>query len=337
MSRKLSERGELAIVESIRKAFPASNPDILRGIGDDAAVVRRRNRASVLLTVDLLIEGVHFDLRFIRPGELGFKALAVNVSDIAAMGGVPRYALLALGLPGKLTEDFLREFLRGFSRASRKFGTDLIGGDTCGAPRVCISVTIWGESAPGGWVGRERARPGDGLFVSGYPGMSALGLAVLKRKGSRPKSDRRWIRKHLLPEPRLALGRELARKKLASAMIDCSDGIVLDLGRLSRDSRVGIEIDADAVSFPPGFASRARALGRDPIELALGGGEDYELLFTSPPGKWDQVKRLARRLRIPVQKIGVVKRKPGAVTLRRGGTLQALPARSGYEHFRSER
>lgn len=334
MSKKLSELGELAIVEKIRKSFPTSHPSVLRGIGDDAAAVRCRPGASLLFTVDLLVEGVHFDLATTSARDLGWKALAVNLSDIAAMGGTPRYALLALGLPARLSEVFLRDFIRGFSRAARTYATELIGGDTSSAPGVLIAVAVGGDAFSSGGIGRGGARPGDGVFVSGYPGMSALGLAVLKSGRSRGKADTRWIRSHLTPRPRITLGRELARKKLATAMIDCSDGLALDLTRIASASGVGMEIDAAVVSFPRGFAARARSLNRDPLDLALGGGEDYELIFTSPSRKWDEVKRLARGLRTGIRRIGTVTRKSAGVTIRTGEGRARPLAPSGYEHFR---
>jgi len=330
----LSELGELAIVEHIRKSFPTSHPSVLRGIGDDAAAVRGRTGTPLLLTVDLLIEGVHFDLDTTGARDLGWKALAVNLSDIAAMGGTPRYALLALGLPASLTEGFLRDFLRGFSQAARTHDTELIGGDTSSAPVVFIAVAVGGDAPPSGGIGRGGARPGDGVFVSGYPGMSALGLAVLKSGRPRGKADARWIRSHLTPRPQIALGRQLARKKLATAMIDCSDGLALDLARIAAASGVGMEIDAASVSFPRGFEARARSLKRDPLDLALGGGEDYELIFTSPSRKWGEVERLGRRLRTRIRRIGTVTRKSAGVTIRTGkGRVRNL-APFGYEHFR---
>ena len=277
---------------------------------------------------------MHFDLAYTTPRDLGFKSLTVNLSDIAAMGGVPRYAFLGLGLPAGLSRDFLKEFFAGFARAARRYKTNLVGGDISCAPAVFIAVTVLGETLPSGFVGREGARPGDGVFVSGYPGESALGWELLSRGKRLDPAGRRWIRKHLVPEPRLRLGQELARHKLANSLMDLSDGLVLDLKRLARESRVAIEIEADRIKLPDGFAASARKAGRDPLRLALTGGEDYELVFTSPPRKWEGVERLARRLKLPLQRIGIVKAgKPGVkVKDSRGKTLHL--SKDGYEHFR---
>lgn len=333
MSKKLRELGELAIVDSIRKRFRDFRPRALRGIGDDAAVILPSPGSRWLVTTDLLIAGVHFDLAYTTPRDLGFKSLTVNLSDIAAMGGVPRYAFLGLGLPAGFSRDFLKEFFAGFARAARRYKTNLVGGDISCAPAVFIAVTVLGETLPSGFVGREGARPGDGVFVSGYPGESALGWELLSRGKRLDPAGRRWIRKHLVPEPRLRLGQELARHKLANSLMDLSDGLVLDLKRLARESRVAIEIEADRIKLPDGFAASARKAGRDPLRLALTGGEDYELVFTAPPGKWAEVERLSLKLKLPLQRIGRVKAGNPEVTVKDNrGKIIRLP-RGGYEHF----
>ncbi|MDD5225138.1 MAG: thiamine-phosphate kinase [bacterium] len=333
MSKKLRELGELAIVDSIRKRFRDFRPRALRGIGDDAAVILPKPGSRYLVTTDLLIEKVHFDLAFTSPRDLGFKSLTVNLSDLAAMGGVPRYAFLGLGLPAGLSRDFLNEFFSGWARAARRYETNLVGGDLSRAPAVFIAVTVVGETLPSGFIGRDGARPGDGVFVSGWPGESALGLEYLSRGKQKDPSGRRWIRKHLLPEPRLRLGQELSRRKLAHSLMDLSDGLVLDLRRLARESRAAIEIETGRIVLATGFSAAARKLGRDPLRLALSGGEDYELIFTAPPKKWEAVEALARELKLPLSRIGMVKAgKPGVKVLDRDGKILPL-SRSGYEHF----
>ena len=329
----MRELGELAIVDSIRKRFRDFRPRALRGIGDDAAVILPSPGSRWLVTTDLLIEGVHFDLKYTPPRDLGGKSLTVNLSDIAAMGGVPRYAFLGLGLPAGLSRNFLNEFFAGWARVARRYETNLVGGDLSRSPAIFIAVTVLGETLPSGFIGRAGARPGDGVFVSGYPGESALGWEFLSRGRRRDPAGRRWIRKHLAPEPRLRLGRELARQKMAHSLMDLSDGLVLDLKRLSKESRVAIEIEADRIKFPAGFAASARKVGRDPLQMALTGGEDYELVFTAPPGKWEAVERLARKLKLPLQRIGLVKAgKPGVKVRGHNGKILPL-SRGGYEHF----
>ena len=329
----MRELGELAIVDLIRKKFRDFRPRALRGIGDDAAVIIPSLGSRWLVTTDLLIEKVHFDLAFTPPRDLGFKSLTVNLSDIAAMGGVPRYAFLGLGLPAGLSRNFLHEFFAGWARAARRYETNLVGGDLSRAPAVFISVTVLGETLPSGFIGRAGARPGDGVFVSGYPGESALGWEFLNRGKPRDPAGRRWIRKHLVPEPRLRLGQELSRRKLAHSLMDLSDGLVLDLQRLARESGVAIEIEAGRIKLPAGFADSARKVGQDPLRLALTGGEDYELVFTAPPKKWEAVERLARKLKLPLQRIGKVRAgKPGVEVRDQDGKILPL-SRGGYEHF----
>ena len=329
----MREFGELAIVDLIRKRFRDYRPRALRGIGDDAAVILPSPGSRLLVTTDLLIEKVHFDLAHTLTRDLGYKSLTVNLSDIAAMGGVPRYAFLGLGLPAGLSRDFLNEFFAGWARASRRYETNLVGGDLSRAPAVFIAVTVLGETLPAGFIGRDGARPEDGVFVSGYPGESALGWEYLSRGKRRDPAGRRWIRKHLVPEPRLRLGQELSRRKLAHSLMDLSDGLVLDLQRLARESRVAIEIEADRISLPAGFAASARKLGQDPLRLALTGGEDYELIFTAPPGKWSEVEKLSRRLKLPLQRIGRVKAGKPGVTVKVDGKPNLSLSRGGYEHF----
>jgi thiamine-monophosphate kinase len=333
MSKKLRELGELAIVDLIRKKFRDFRPRALRGIGDDAAVIIPSPGSRWLVTTDLLIEKVHFTLDVISPRDLGFKSLTVNLSDIAAMGGVPRYAFLGLGLPAGLSRNFLNEFFAGWARASRRYETNLVGGDLSRAPAVFIAVTVLGETLPSGFIGRAGARPGDGVFVSGCPGESALGWEYLKRGKRRDPAGRRWIRKHLVPEPRLRLGQELSRRKLAHSLMDLSDGLVLDLQRLGRESRVAIEIEADRIMFPAGFAAAARKVGQDPLRLALTGGEDYELVFTAPPKKWEAVEGLARKFKLPLPRIGMVKAGKPDVTVKVDGKPNLSLSRGGYEHF----
>jgi thiamine-monophosphate kinase len=276
---------EEALIRSIRRRFPESNRGVLRlALGDDAALFQPRSGYETILTCDWFLEGSHF-LRDKHPADaVGWKCLARAVSDVAAMGGEPRCFLLSLALPTSASGKWLSGFLGGLRRASRALGCELAGGDTTRREEILINVTVVGEIAKGRAILRSGARDGDVIYVSGQLGQAELGLRLLRAGGTKSAERIKAIWRHLYPEPRLALGQWLAVKRIATSMIDLSDGFSSDLGRLCDASRVGALVDADgfpAVEVPQGWQ---RKIG-DPIELALHGGDDYELLFTAPRGK----------------------------------------------------
>jgi thiamine-monophosphate kinase len=332
---RLGEQGFIALVARMNRG---ARPRPVLGIGDDAAVLRLPPRAEILITTDLLTEGVHFRSRDIPGRLLGRKALAVNLSDIAAMGGVPHAFVVSLGLPRATPLAYARAVAAGLIEQARRHRVALVGGDTCTARALFVDVTLLGLVEPGRAVRRSGARPGDALYVSGRLGASAAGLAVLprarrggRRAAARSAVGRRALRAHFDPSPRVALGRALGLTGLASAMIDLSDGLSADLGHLCRESRAGAVIEEEAVPVAP----EARALlGSDAaLRAALAGGEDYELLFAARPGRDHLVARLARRLAVPVTRIGVVlPRRRGVGVLGRDGRYRALPP-AGFEHF----
>jgi len=255
------------------------------GIGDDAAILPPRPGYETILTCDWFLEGTHF-LREKHPADsIGWKCLARAMSDVAAMGAVPRCFLLSLGLPATHTGRWLDQFLGGLRRASRRFACELVGGDTTRRSDIIIHITVVGETARGQAVVRSGARPGNLLYVSGRLGEAELGLKRIRSSPRwTPKRRDRAVFKHLYPEPRLALGRWLAENRLATAMMDLSDGLSSDLLRLCSASSVGARVEATrlpVVSIVPDKAGR----GLVPRELALHGGDDYELLFAVPPKK----------------------------------------------------
>jgi thiamine-monophosphate kinase len=249
------------------------------GIGDDAALYAPRRGYETILTCDWFLEGTHF-LRNLHPADaIGWKCLARAVSDVAAMGGTPRCFLLSLALPSSHTGRWLDEFLGGLRRASRKFGCVLAGGDTTRQEQILINVSVVGEVPAGQAVLRSGARPGDLIYVSGRLGEAELGLRLLRKIKARAKLSGPLLKKHLYPEPRLRLGQWLAKKRLARAMMDLSDGLSSDLTRLCAASGVGAKIyetKLPVAKLPASLATK----GLDPFKLALHGGDDYELLFT---------------------------------------------------------
>ena len=325
------------------------------GIGDDAALVRSSHSSHgvQLISTDCLLETRHFS-RSEPPYLLGRKSLAVNLSDIAAMGGVPTAFLLTLGIPTDLPTRYLDDYLAGLVSSAREHGVALIGGDTSSSPGpFIISITILGRT-PKGRAARVLARSGaraeDRIYVSGPLGGSAAGRALLSA-GFRPKLDpaRRTLvgsvrpagaprlervrvleamRLHLDPSPRIALGRRLLEKRIASSAIDLSDGLSLDLARLAEASGVGARLLSPAIPIADCARAVSSALGLDPLRLALDGGEDYELLFTVPPGK---EPLLANE---PVFFIGhVVSRRAGLALVDGAGRRTKLRP-GGFDHFR---
>ena len=280
------------------------------GIGDDAALFTAKRGHQTVLTCDWFLEGTHF-LRDKHPADaVGWKCLARALSDIAAMGGQPRCFLLSLALPKKLTGRWLTEFLTGLKRAAARFSCPLVGGDTTPREQVLINVTAVGEVRSGRAILRSGAREGDLIYVSGFLGEAALGLHLLRKSKARHLRANRLLKKHLYPEPRLALGKWLADKGIATAMIDISDGLSTDLYRLCSASGVGALLDSDGFPVPRVPTSLRRRLG-DPLNAALHGGDDYELLFTVRRGKLPTLPW--RWSGIPIHPIGHITSGPNVV------------------------
>ncbi len=286
------------------------------GAGDDTALFEPRPGYELILTCDWFLEGTHFLRDKHPPDSVGWKCLARALSDVAAMGGIPRCFLLSLALPLSLAGRWLEEFLTGLRRASRRFGCALAGGDTTRSRQILINVTVAGEVKLGRAVLRSGAHSGDVVYVSGRLGEAELGLQTLKRnkRGARSKDLR--LKKHLYPEARIALGQWLAEKHVASSMMDLSDGLSTDLPRLCAASGVGARIHA--ASIPAPLISSRRGLGTiDPLQLALHGGDDYELLFTVRPNR---TKSLPRSFQgIPLTPIGVITSRKQVVLVKESG------------------
>jgi thiamine-monophosphate kinase len=329
--------GEDKLVKRIVKALaPNIGPWLALGIGDDAALLTPRPGYQTILTCDWFLEGSHF-LPGKHPADsIGWKCLARAISDLAAMGGKPKCFLLSLALPGKLTlrgkgggSRWLGEFLGGLRRAARRFGCVLAGGDTTQRRETLINVAVVGEVLAGRAVRRSGAKAGDRIFVSGVLGEAELGLQKLRRSARiSPKNDRA-LRKHLYPEPRLALGQWLADGKLASSMIDLSDGLSSDLSRLCAASGVGARIEAARIPSPKPLRTGSNRF--DVLALALNGGDDYELLFTVGANKAPRMPRSFRGLALT--EIGEITRERRVVIVQQDGTRKALLPR-GWDPFR---
>ncbi|HEU0019855.1 MAG TPA: thiamine-phosphate kinase [Thermoleophilaceae bacterium] len=341
---------ELELIAAIQAALGAPGERIVRATGDDAAVVRARPFA--VTSIDTVAAGVHFDLATCSPADAGHKALAGALSDLAAMGAETGEAYVSLALPPGFADSDALELARGMAALAEATGTTIAGGDvvTAGALVIAISVTGWADSEDE-LVGRDGARPGDVVGVTGTLGGSGAGLALLatsggpgiRRPGSAPVASppasaapppgpdtataAALVDRHRRPQPRLAAGRALGLAG-ATAMIDLSDGLATDGRHLARASGIALELDPEALPIAPGVAEVAATAGRDPRELALAGGEDYELLFTIPPDRWDAAASAAN---LPLTRLGRALHGEG---LRFTGPDAAdLDAIRGYEHL----
>lgn len=319
---------EDVLVQKILRGFPAfGQGGIHLGVGDDAAVWHPRKGQETILTSDWFLEGTHFLREKHPPDAVGWKCLARTASDIAAMGGTPRCFLLNLAIPSSCTGVWLAGFLGGLRRATKKIGCALAGGDTTRQERVLINVAVIGEVAAGRAVLRAGARPGDLVFVSGRLGEAELGLRQLRKGRVKFRSTDAVLRKHLYPEPRIALGNWLARNRLVSAMMDLSDGLSTDLARLCEASHVGAVVAEGALPGPEGLAQAEAA------RLALHGGDDYELLFTIRPHEIPRFRRLWKGdLKLPISCVGTIMKKRKVLLVKdAGGAEELLPG--GWDPF----
>ena len=352
---------ERELISRIRQCLPPAPEWLLVGIGDDAAVVEpERNRVEVL-TVDALVEGIHFDRAFVPPDAIGHRALAVNLSDLAAMGAAPRLALLSMALPATLRLEEFDGIVAGFTALANRYSLHVAGGNITRSPGpLMLDVTVMGTVKRRQALTRSGARPGDDVYVSGTMGSAAAGLALLRERqttnGERrtPDAERRTTNDEprttnveprttnvghltasfLYPEPRLALGIHLSRNRAASACMDLSDGLADGLRQMAEASGVGMIIDAAALPIEP--AARAFApRGTDAVTQALTGGDDYELLFAVRPRTQRRLNAATKRGGVPLTRIGRCTAERG-VTLRgeAGSAIDLDDLPRGFTHFR---
>jgi thiamine-monophosphate kinase len=334
---KVSELGEFGLIELLADIVDRTrNPQdiswqhLLIGIGDDAAAWLGDSSIQ-LATTDSLIQDTHFDPNITTWEELGWKAVAVNLSDIAAMGGVPKYALISLALPGELETGCISSLYQGMAQIANKFGVAIAGGNIASASKTMITVTVLGTLESKAALTRSAAVPGDQIAITGYTGLSAAGLKMLKQKLSFDAETSRLLRQaHLQPTPRIKEGQALLHHGVKAA-IDISDGLIADLSHICKASKVSASINKDSVPIHPILQSNFKS---DCQQLALSGGEDYELLFTAGSQIINQIKQA---ITCPVTVIGeITKGTPGQVRLIDAAGKSIPWQQGGWEHFKSK-
>jgi len=322
---KVSDLGEFGLIDRLDRMAAGKDKQLLIGIGDDAAAWKGDSSIQ-LATVDSFIQDVHYPSGTASWPEIGWKALAVNLSDIAAMGGIPRYGLVSLALPTDTEVEDVIALYEGMLELAKKHGVTIVGGDISHAPLVAISITVLGYSPRKQILTRSSAQPGDVIAVTGYLGAAAAGLEMITKKLKfNQEATARFRQAFFKPTPRIAEGQLLVEQGVKTA-IDISDGLVADLGQIAKASGVGARVEAERVPIEPpvkaGFGDRA-------LELALTGGEDYELLFTAGAEVMDRVKKSAS---CPVTVIGEITAGKGVAVVDRQGKPLKMSG-GGWEHF----
>jgi thiamine-monophosphate kinase len=351
---RVADVGERALIERIRVRIPPSPASLVIGIGDDAAVAAPDRGALQVLTTDALVEGVHFDRRFSSPSDIGYKALAVNVSDVASMGGTPRLALLSLMLPERMALSDVDALVGGLLEMAAECGVALAGGNITRSPGpLVVDVTAVGSVKPRKVLTRGGGRPGDALYVTGRIGAAAAGLGWLRATAGRLNDREAWsgaatvdsarvarpedppmaecVARHCRPSPRVRIGSLLGRNRAASACMDLSDGLADAVTQMAAAGQTGAKIDAALLPIHPAAAAWFSRTGSDPLAAALAGGDDYELLFAVPRRNRGRLRAVVREARgIEITCIGELTAER-TVGVSRDTRFDPLPA--GFTHF----
>lgn len=327
----VSELGEHALLGRLLARLPRPSAQVLVGPGDDAAVLAPVRNERLVVTTDAVVEGVHFSPTTFAPADIGHKALAVNLSDLAAMAATPQWALLSLVLPGDWLVSDVEGLVDGLAALAVAHGVSVVGGNiTWTTGPLVVDVTIGGTVASRKWLTRAGAKAGDEIWVSGTLGGARAGLEMLSDPGSQP-ADAACAAKQRTPEPRVRLGVAMGRGRAARAAMDLSDGLADAVRQMAAASGCGARVDAEALPIEDGAEAWWRARGADPVTAAVVGGEEYELLFAIPKKGGGRLRNVMRQVAQPAMtRIGVWTKDPGELVLERSGRDEPLP--QGYRH-----
>lgn len=321
---------ETDVLKKLKNQFKTSEENIFIGIGDDCAAVRAEPDKLLLVSTDSLVEDVHFLKPYFKPEEIARKSIAVAVSDIAAMGGDPKFILSTIGFPKCSDTALMEGLLQGIKSCCEFYNVNLIGGNVTTSRNLFLNITVIGQIDEGQVITRSGAKVDDLVFVTGNLGDSALGLMILKSKDK--TEDKAAVNAHKNPKPRIEIGKKLAKLGLASSMIDISDGLLIDLERITTEQGLGAKIYTENIPLSPSYSDLISKFEQDPLKLAVTGGEDYELLFTSPPGCREKIKELAMSTETPISEIGLVTSEKEINLFDKGGhTLNY--GKSGFVHL----
>lgn len=333
----LADLGEFGLIDRLARSLAVSPVAPAAGsvelaIGDDASVLRFPAGTELVATADALIEEVHFRRDWSRPEDIGWKSLAVNVSDLAAMGARPLAALVTIALPAEVPVRWVDRYYQGLRECAAEYGCPIAGGDTVRSPHhIALSITAFGSVAAGRAVRRSGARVGDLLCVTGVLGDSGAGLELLRQGRGKSRKYAELLERHCRPRARAAAGSALAEAGLPTAMMDLSDGLGSDLGHLTRASGVGACVETERLPISDPARQAARELGLDPVRWALFGGEDYELLFTVPPARFAEVPPTLGPLGVVATIVGEIT--PEGLTVRTEDGREAPLRAEGFAHF----
>ncbi|OQX82856.1 thiamine-phosphate kinase [candidate division KSB1 bacterium 4484_87] len=337
IQKTASQIGEFGLIERIQKILgKAQNNKIILGIGDDTAVIDISGGKVQLLTCDIQIEGQHFQRDFLSPYQLGRRAMAVNLSDIAAMGGTPTFALVSLGVPPDFPVSDFEDLFRGFRDQLNEFGATVIGGNLARSDSgLIIDITMLGESKRDIFLTRSGASPGDRIFVSNFLGMAGAGVAILRHFGDKfPQKYEKFVNAYRQPSPRIHLGQRLAESGLVTAMMDISDGLAGDLNHICEQSHCGAVVLQEKLPFDPDLAELKNITKKTSEEMALFGGEDYELLLTvNRDADIEKLGLIAKETGVRMHEIGyLTTEEKGLVLQNSAGNTRPLAAK-GWDHF----
>ncbi|NPV26001.1 MAG: thiamine-phosphate kinase [Firmicutes bacterium] len=332
---KLHEIGEFGLINRIKPLSICNPSTVLVGIGDDAAVLPQQPERVLLATADMLVEGIHFRREWTSLADLGHKAMAINLSDIAAMGGRPLSALVTIALPPSLTVEEVEELYTGMIQLARQFGVNIVGGDTVRSTGgVCLSLTLLGEATPDHVVLRSGAQVEDVIVVTGDLGASAAGLHVLANAPvCHLPETKAVIRRHLRPEPRVEIGQRLAATGLVTAMNDISDGLASEVTEICSASQTGAVLWVEALPISTTTRAIARHFNAKEINWALYGGEDYELVFTTAPANLPSLTEVIADTGCPLTVVGEILPAPAGRWLQSANGSRTELTPRGFNHF----
>jgi len=332
---KIKDIGEFELIERVARLLPHPGKKVVVGIGDDCAVYDTGGDKHSLITTDMLIETIHFSKEYATGYQIGWRAMAFNISDIASMGGTPAVAVISLGISKETEVDWVEELYKGMQAITEKYKFDIVGGDTVASHQTVLNIALLGEVSVDHLCLRSNAKIGDAILVTGDFGGADAGLKVLQKKIELDEPSRNYvINRHLLPEPRLVVGEIFGAQPYHRAMTDSSDGLAADLRNISIASSVGMRVITEKIPIHPLTRNAAEKLHQSPLDLALYGGEDYELVFTAPKEAVTKLqKQVKQETGIEISEIGeVVSPEKGILLINKDSNEKPL-TEFGYEHF----